>query len=330
MSSCPPPPVLTEAEKVSKAAELAKAMGVKQCSTDQMSARAQAQVDTMVGSAEMEVTANRTVTVGCEQLLINASTYDQAVTDVTCVLQKSSTSSITTVTGINKITFDTSNKSGAKGGDQNFKCGDKGFVINQSIDMDIITQMALSSDEVLNIANATKTVVSNVLDAAQKSKSGLGATPQGSKILSDASSDLTSDSYIAQMREQINSMSVNLSGSNEVSFTTGGGNLNITGNNCIINQSIIIRLLATQIVNNALTSAFATVVSSDNTTFVKSDQQAENAGAESLSKWGTKQSIGMILGVILFIALAYFAYKMFLSPAGQEAAINASKKLYYF
>ena len=56
MSSCPAPPVLSDEDKVSKAAAIAKAMGVQSCNADNTAVTAHGKIASLLGTAEMEVT----------------------------------------------------------------------------------------------------------------------------------------------------------------------------------------------------------------------------------------------------------------------------------
>lgn len=289
MSSCPPVPPLPIKDKVNDAADIAKAMGMRSCETSQMSATAHAELDVPFASAEIEMTANKSSTIGCEQLTVLADKINKSQNDIQCLIKKTSSNVTKKVSGINSIVFDARDT-------LDIKCGES-LKIKQGITIDMvdISQITVSTKQ--EIAKVTKDVVDIVGKTLMDSKTGLGATPQGQKTIQQTVSGNDKQDYFSQVSETLNNIDLQTQGGNTILFQAK--NIYLSGKSCDIDQSIILKIISTTIIMDALSNAYSGISEDINKIFQESQDKADNKGAESLSKWGEKMNWMMIIGVLI-------------------------------
>lgn len=323
ITDCPPPPELPVDQLVAKAGEIAKAMGVQSCNTSQTSATAKVAVDAWVAAAEAEFTFNTTSTVGCEQLIINASEYNQTQQNITCIINKSSQKATVNTKVGNSIEF-------KAGKEINIDCGKEnasGFKINQNIDLDSVSSFQFSSETVSAIANQTKDAIAKTTKTFQDSKNGLGATPQGSKVINDEVTNINNIDYGKLVNDSLKELNISTDAQNNITFTAGG-NINVKGNNCVLDQNILVKLVANSIMNDAYSQAFKNISEKINTSDNETTQKSENKGAESLSTFGQflkSRSIAMVIMIIAVVAgFALVVYFVFRNPENVKNISNAA------
>jgi hypothetical protein len=277
-TDCPPPPELKNEEKASKAAEIAKAMGVRACEMSQASFTANFGASAFaVMSTEMEVTYNQSSTVGCESLMINASEYNQSQQNITCTINKSSMKTNINTKAGNSITFDA-------GKNIDIDCKD-GFNIKQDLNLESVNTINLTSETVTSIANQTKDTVKKTLDTIQKSTTGLGATPAGQKAISDEVVNINNVDYGKLVNDTLKEINISTDAQNNITFKAGG-NVTIKGNNCNLDQSLLLKVIANSVLSDAYSQAFSNISEKINESDTKMRQENEAKGAESLKSFG--------------------------------------------
>jgi len=303
---CPTPPTPTVSEQSQKAGQIAAAMGVKSCDTQQMSGTFQGNVNLFLASAKMQATMNSTSTVGCEQLYISAETFNQSQQNITCIIKKSQATVQKTLSAGNKISF-------KAGRDMQVSCST--LNITQSISLKFVDLTQLTNSEVAQITNEAKATISKVSSILQDSTSGLGATPQGQKILKDYVTNINNVQYSQAVTEAINNVQVTLSTNNDITIESGR-DLFISGTQCTIDQDIIIDVVSSTIltdtVNRIMSNIGDTVATSDEIT----GQAGINAGAESLQQdiFSDNNTNTLILAAMFVIIIVAGAYLLATHP----------------
>jgi hypothetical protein len=309
---CPPPPALPAKEKASKAAEIARAMGVRSCETDQFSLTANYEVNLLVASAEMEVTVNKTSTVGCEALLVEASELNKSEQNITCILNKSTAKTTINARAGNSITF-------KAGKDIDINCPK--FVIKQNLVMESVNIAALSSSDKQEIAKVAKDTVKRIGQTLIESKTGLGATPQGAKVIKDAVENADNIDFNQTVNDSLKEISISTDAQNNITMEAGG-NIRIRGQECNISQDLFLKVISKVVIQDAVEKAFSDLSEIINEKVDTTTIQTESKGAEELSNFGQGRSsriIMLIVVVILLGVVGYFIFKVFMSPAGQGA-----------
>ena len=189
-ASCPPPPPANKEQLKTEGTALMQAAGIKTCETSQSSftAQANASVDMPLGLGgadfSMSTTSNKSSSIGCEQIAVITDKYRKTVNSTTCLLKKTKNVVRNTIAGINSVVFDA-------GRDLDVNCaGEEGLSIKQKMVLEMVSQINLSQTELAQIETACKDVVKTIAENAMNSDNGLGATPQGQKMIKDTLTDI--------------------------------------------------------------------------------------------------------------------------------------------
>ena len=313
MATCPPYPELTPQERGSKAAEIAEAMGVQSCdtSTETFDARAKASVG-FLAKAEMSITYNKSSSVGCEPLIISADSYYKNQQAINCTLKKSSAIIKKTLKAGNKIILDA-------GRDIKTECVE--FIINQTIDINFVDMTKLSSEDVTEIAKATKDVITSATNNILEQKMELGATPQGAKDVKDKLTEINQTDYNALINETLNDINVEVNANNDI-IIRAGRDLILRGERCKFTQDIVIDVVSSTIITDSITKAFDSVSEVINT---NDETRRQEYDAKGLADFVAKAKLGggtswitwiIIIAVVLIVG--GIAYKYFTSKKSGE------------
>lgn len=301
-SKCPPVPDLPKEQIGSESAKILQALGARSCKTDGsvFQAEIQAQVSSFVADASFgaKTSLAKTAAIGCEQIAAITNKYNKAVQNVACLLNTSTNVTKTDVSGVQNINFEAN----ANNGDLNINCPD-GFNINQKMVLKMVSKINLNDQEVAQIANECNDVIKTAVDAAQSSTSGIGATPQGSKAISDTLANINNISQTNKIKETIKEITTSMIGKQTVSFKAK--NINISGKNCNISQNMLIEMISEQIVADTVATGLSNLSKAVVETETKLAQKAENKGAEELGLKlpGLPPGMGryIVIGVILLV-----------------------------
>lgn len=260
-------------------AQMAKAMGIRSCSnyntSQQFSASARASIDTGLGSASGSVSTSMansiTDSVGCEQLFLSANQYASATKKISCLLTKNTAAVSDSTSNVNTIKL----KAGKDLNAQDIR-------LNQSISVKLIKLSSLTNEQKQEISDVVQKTALASIDAVQNSKSGIGATPQGSKVCTDNKAKMTQENLTNITNETINTISNTQSNTNEI-VIEAGGNLNLF-KTFEANQNIVVDIVATAILSNSVSTALSSFTSELSSLTAKASQSAENLGAESLGR----------------------------------------------
>jgi hypothetical protein len=308
-AKCPEVPTLPLAQIQTEASKVLEAAGAQSCQTDASIQQFEAQMRASIGiastSAGVKASNSQTSTIGCEQLTVIANKYNKTVQNVACILKTSKNVTRTTASGINNIVWESTD------GDIDVDCGAGGLNFSQKMNLQIISKVSLSSNELTQIANEVNDVVKTVAETVQDSKSGIGATPQGQKAIADTLTNINTIDQKNKIDETIKELVTSISGSNTV-VIKAKGNIKIRGNQCRVDQDMVLNMIADQVVNDAVTNSLSALSKTVAESESRVSQKGEAAGAESLALNLGDVSVNpwIVLGVVAIIA---FAGYMFLS-----------------
>jgi hypothetical protein len=275
-ATCPPPPPPTNEQLISESAALMKSAGIRTCENSQESATFEGKMDLFLASASMSATYNKSSSIGCEQVAVITDKYRKAVNTTTCLLKETKNVVKNVVSGINSIKFEA-------GRDLDVNCnGQDGLSIRQGMTLEMISQITLSQTELAKIETACKDVVKTIAESATSSESGLGATPQGSKLIKDTLTDIEQTDYKASISKTLNETLNSMNGSNEILFTAGR-DLRISGSRCKFEQDMIIKMVAASTIDSTLSDMMSNLSDTLNDTSVKSTADAKSRGADDLA-----------------------------------------------
>ena len=166
------------------ASQIAAALGTKSCDTSsditQFGMAANAYVNTPIGDAGMgfntEYSSALTGTSGCEQVSIASKKFASSVKKIACLISRDKSNVGVKTLNTNTIQFKAGRDLEAEK-----------ISLVQKINVKVISTANLSRETKNEISDSVKTAALDVLSCAQDSVSGMGATPQGSKIVAQAS-----------------------------------------------------------------------------------------------------------------------------------------------
>lgn len=310
-SNCAPPKPLTPPQVAATAANISEAAGGGgHCSTKQTSGTFSAEIDAMIIAGKTSASFNDTATFGCEQLAILANSYNNQVSQVNCIIQKNTASISKSVDAVNSITLN--NESVEIDGD---------FSINQSIKVKLVDISQISQGQKNEMAAAAKAVSTQVVEAAQKSSTGLGATPQGQKTLQEIQTNLQSYNFNNNINETLSTFSATTNASNTVTVNTK--NLKVH-KNFTISQDVVLDILSNSIVQNAVTSSLSALSDAVTKSEASAKQGSDATGVEDLGKVIKAGSLGSSSSYVRYIII--FVVIMSLLFIGYQIYVEMDKK----
>jgi len=263
------------------------------------------------GSVSGSYAKSKVSSVGCEQVSLAAKQYLAATKKIACILNENVTTTTKQLTARNSIIFRSRNG--------NVNVGD--LKINQSIEIVMLDLTQLSTTAKNSIADEVKQTALQIADTVQESKSGMGATPQGSKSVSDERAEITSENINNVVERVINDISITADADNSILIETVNGDINLKDTD--IDQNILINITAELITTSAVDNALQSIATSVSTQESKARQAAENLGADTLGRQaadGVAQIVkeqaafgggmwGIIGGIIVLCVGGYLFFK---------------------
>jgi hypothetical protein len=298
LAACPSPPTPTSEDLRSAAAQIAQAMKIESCKTS--SFNAQGEIDALgglAGSASFNISGSSTM--GCDQIMAMANSYYQSQQNISCILKQSTTSDQTVVTGINSININV-------GGNLIQGCD---FVIDQNLKLTLIKTVQLSQNQIEQVSNIAKTNINDIINALQDSKSGFGATPQGSKYISDSKTKIQGVNFNQNVTQTLNEITTSVQGGNTINITAGRSVI-LKGSQCKISQDSVIDIMATSILNDQISNIFTSMSEMTKKTTTDNTQKSDNQGMPNLfeGKWVKYLMMGIAV-IVLFGGISYAASK---------------------
>lgn len=210
--------------------------------------------------------------IGCEQLAIMASQFDASSKKIACLIGSDSTSISTDLKSINSINFES-------GGDMTF---DDTFDVIQNLKIKYVDIHNLSIETTNAISSEVQNALINSIDTLQESKSGVGSTPQGAKVLSDLKSKVTNETMNTIVNEKITQIKTTVDSANVLQFKSAG---RLTFKKGVkINQDLMIDILANTLLSNSIDQVLSSVEKSSVDNATKISQKAENLGVDTLGR----------------------------------------------
>lgn len=303
-AGCPPPPEPTKEQLNTEAANLIKSAGIRSCETSQESMTAEAHASVDIGFVEaeagMSMTSNKSSSIGCEQIAVITDKYRKAVNSTTCLLKETKNITKNSVAGVNSIVFEATN------GSLDVSCsGQEGLSIRQGMSLEMISQINLSQTELTKIETACKDVVKTIAESAMSSENGLGATPQGQKLIKDTLTDIQQNDYKASIAKTLNESISEMQGRNTVLFKAGK-DVRINGSRCVFEQDMIIKMVASSTVDSTLSDMMSTMSDTLNESTTEASATAKNRGADDLAKAvksGPKDNTNMLIAAVILVVI---------------------------
>lgn len=259
--------------------QVAKSLGTQACATSaditQFSLAGNAYVNTPIGDAGMGFKQSYsdalTNTIGCEQLSIASKQFAASTKKISCLISKDSSNSSVDTLNTNTIEI---------GAGRDLNAED--IVLDQKVKVKVVSVAQLSSDTKQAISDEVKNTALTVIDAVQESKSGMGATPQGSKAVSEAKTKLQNENFVNITDNTIKDVTVTTTTTNTVKINAGR-DINFK-KKFEATQDIVADIAATAILSNAVSTALESVASNIEETRMTLKQKAENLGADTLGR----------------------------------------------
>ncbi|NBP59056.1 hypothetical protein EBU71_21405, partial [bacterium] len=195
----------TPKQKEDSVANVLKALGTKSCSTSsditQFSLAAGGYISTPFGGAgvgmNQDYSSAVTGTDGCEQVAVAADEFASSVKKISCLITSDSSNVNVKTLNTNTIEFDAGRDLEAED-----------IKLNQKIGVKVVTMANLSNNTKQKIADEVQNAAMRTIEVAQDSKSGMGATPQGSKVVSQAKSELSQENLTKIVNETIKDVNI--------------------------------------------------------------------------------------------------------------------------
>lgn len=329
-ASCPPPPPPNPQELASEASKLMQSAGIRACeqSSSVQTAEVQAKMKVLFASASVgaKMTNTKTSAIGCEQVVTIANKYRESKNNISCMLKSTKNVTRTTATGVNSIIF-------KAGRDATIACPK--LNISQGMKLTLVSNFKLSEQETKLIENETKSVAKEIIKAVQDTNTGLAATPQGSKFISDTVKDINETNYRADINETLNEITTSVTGKNELLFEAGR-DLRISGDECVIKQDMVIDLIAASVIDSTLSDMLTNLSERIDETQVELEQKSVSAGAEKLDDFGDVEAneneakkylyiaIAVVIGLIVVSGIIFGVMKM----KGSSAPSSSVRRIF--
>lgn len=300
-SQCPPPPQPTPQEANDALTKVIESSGIQSCRTDNTQASLQAKASMLgLASAGVSMSFNNTSTVGCEQIVATSKKYQQTQQNVSCMIKQSQNVNSTTLNNVNSIIF-------KAGNNLNVDCL-SGINISQGASVRFIQAIKFNSQEINQIAQQTKGIVQDLIANKSSSTTEAGATPQGQKTFTDINNKIDAIDFNQSVSQSVNEVNTSVNTQNKI-LLEAGNNLTIKGSQCNFKQDILVDLIASTIVDNAVENALRQIGEFVNETDSQNVQTSENKGPDmGKSFWenfdnSTKYLIIGIVAIVLIIVI---------------------------
>jgi hypothetical protein len=309
--------------KVDGIAQYLRALGAQSCSTH-------ATLDQTNGSMHMggnlgplmsvnadasfSTTKSTTDTVGCEQIAAQSNAYNDTVNNVKCQLTSIASSASATAVSNQSLEFCNTFEAHCSGD----------FSSKQKANITINSIATLSNEDATVIASTVQKGLSQVASVIQDSKNGFGATPQGSKSITDIKTNLTNN-------DTQNSIKKNAS--DAVAAILGSQDQKICGKvyavNCTYDQDMVMTMVAQSIVDTAFNSSFnsdiKTQILQEASTKQKSIAEGAPTAAPPINYAASYSGMNMIMaigGIFTIIIFGIIVVKIMSQNNKQQNTID--------
>lgn len=265
---------------------LAEIGNAKPCETYDLGAK------TSIFGGLIQAGAGGSKSIGCEQVSVMVDAFYSSRKNIACTLRKKSQRADVNFFAGQKINF----TNGVTG---RFDCEDM-FRLRNVIKGDIVITQKLGSDDVKEIKNEIKETVKTTIDAMQKSEKEFASTPQGQRSYQAAIKNIDEYMESTTVDNQIQEIVARADANQEINLVNNGL---LTGKNCIIENETIISLVANNILQSVAKEAFSNQAVVEYLNELRNKQENKASGLFQTS------TIGMIIGLIVLLVIAYFGYR---------------------
>jgi hypothetical protein len=273
-----PPP--TKEQTTNAAAQIATALGTTACATSsditQFSMGGTAYVNTPIADAgigfQQSYSDSLTNTIGCEQIAIASNEFAASAKKISCFITKDSSNVTVDTKTVNTIIFEAG---------RDFIIEDE-MKLTQKAQVKVVSLTKLDQSTKNAMTNEVKTAALNIIDQIQDSKSGMGATPQGSKAVSQARTNVEQIDFSNVTNETIKNININTDTQNTIKIKAGRDIL--FKSKFEANQELLADVAAQVFLSNAVSAALESFTSTTSETRAQLKQKAENLGADTLGR----------------------------------------------
>ena len=320
MSNCPQPKPMTGSNLGEQAAHVMQAMGARSCETDSSTLNMSGSISSLFGSMRAQMTANKSSSIGCEQIAQITQEYNKMIANVSCTLRKNTSTVNKRLSAKNSVSILASKSECAEGESSSLdiRCN---LDIKQSIDIKFADKISLSSKASKEIQNKVKAGTEKIAEIVQESVSETGGTASGSKYSEQVKSNTNNINYANVVDENVNNISISIDAANNIVIK--GCKVRLAGDQCKISQNIVFDIVSSSIVDDAVSQVFgntAEVMDKMQTTI---KQKSEAKGVADMIRANNEGFApdGMMKLVIILVVLvggAAFVSKMFFDKGGMD------------
>jgi hypothetical protein len=254
-SQCPKPPtpVNPKEEEKTNIEKLLKAADVKSCSTNNEVVQGSMVVVTPYGGGGAKFRVDKESTIGCEALIAASKKYNDTIQAVTCMLNKSQNVVRESVNNIQTIQY-------KAGRDAKINC--KKLKIRQGMEVTLISSINFDKEEISQIANKCKDVVSTITKDVMSTETGTGTAAKGGKTIKEEISNINNINFDEKVTEALNDVKIERNNRQEVIFDAGRDLYLTSEEECEISQDMVVKAYASNVVSNVVNSSLETLIES--------------------------------------------------------------------
>ncbi len=289
------------------AGSLMKAMGIQACTT----------TDTAGGILPWVTLVEAHISIGCEQVAVLVQSIEQSQRAIQCTVDRvSQTSSVSVITS-NNIILNIS-------GHAVISC----IEVDQTISLKIATNTNFGSEIRTSMASNLDAVFKSFASAVQNANKDAYSTTEGNKTATLFSTELQQTQYQGAFEDIIqesiqsyqptNTFVCNITGYSMIGLLNPPPNL-LTNNCLLINQSIIMQLNSSVIMDNVLGHVFESKAASDWSSVWIADQSTTGNETEQLAN-----IFGAVFGIVILIACIGLVIFLLMKSGGNNSMMSAT------
>jgi preprotein translocase subunit SecG len=284
--SCNNLPEPSKEQTTNAAAQIATALGATACATSsdiqQFSIAGSGYVNTPIADAgvnfKQSYSDSLINTIGCEQLAIASTEFAASAKKISCFITKDTNNVNVSTKTVNTIVIEAG---------RDF-ISEAEIKLTQKAQVKVIQLTRLDQSTKNTMLNEVKTQTKNILDQIQDSKSGISATPQGSKAVSQARTNVEQVDFNQVVNDTVRDISINTDTQNIIKIKAGRDI--IFKAKFEANQELLADVTAQVFLSTAVSAALESFTENLSETQTQIKQKAENLGADTL---GTQAGDGI-------------------------------------
>lgn len=301
-----PSPPISFKDAINKYSDFLQSLGLNSCKTNSYAfASSYSYADSFWGSGDSSSgsqSLNTKDTSGCSAINILLQQYNSAINDVACIINQETKSSDIDIKQVNSVSI-------SAGGNLTMNCP-AGLSSTQTIGgtIKIVNTQNLSSAVKSKIQDAVTSRIqsfTNQLKNMYKGQPEYGSDGQGTQNVDQVLSSSTQNQIKNNISDTITSFETKIDNENNITLVAGG-NITLSGSDCVFGQDIQIKVISNSIVTNAFQAAFSSVN--------LPSMIPPLPFKPSVSK--TKYYLVGVIVIMILIVVGYYLYKKYKKPAG--------------